>query len=122
MVEKIQLAVAAHFQSIEQQQAAEAAQPAEIEEQPGEAEQLTSEEAAPAEAASEQAVSEAAAPAEAAPEDSASEKLDAAAEQHIEVNQETSPNAAPDPAEVSSGEPSAPEDQTVEQKEKSTGE
>src|SRR6266700_7219728 len=107
MVEKIQLAVAAHFQSIEQQQAAEAAQPAELEEQPGEAGQLASEEAVPAEAA---------------PEESAPEKLDAAAEQHTEVNQETSPNAAPDPAEVPSGEPGAPEDQTVEQKEKSTGE
>src|SRR6266581_1738466 len=95
MVEKIQLAVAAHFQSIEQQQAAEAAQPAELEEQPGEAGQLASEEAVPAEAAP---------------------------EEHTEVNQETSPNAAPDPAEVPSGEPSAPEDQTVEQKEKSTGE
>ncbi len=107
MVEKIQLAVAAHFQSIEQQQAGEAAQPAELEEQPGEAGQLASEEAVPAEAA---------------PEESAPEKLDAAAEQHAEVNQETSPNAAPDPAEVPSGEPGAPEDQTVEQKEKSTGE
>jgi N utilization substance protein A len=112
MVEKIQLAVAAHFQSIEQQQAAEAAQPAELQEQPGEAGQLASEEAVPAEAA----------PAEAAPEESAPEELDAAAEQHTEVNQETSPNAAPDPAEVPSGEPGAPEDQTVEQKEKSTGE
>jgi len=107
MVEKIQLAVAAHFQSIEQQQAGEAAQPAELEEQPGEAGQLASEEAVPAEAA---------------PEESAPEKLDAAAEQHAEVNQETSPNAAPDPAEVPSGEPGAPGDQTVEQKEKSTGE
>ena len=38
MVEKIQLSVAAYFQSIEQQQAAEAAQPAETEEQPGETE------------------------------------------------------------------------------------
>src|SRR6202045_4734308 len=55
MVEKIQLSVAANFQSIEQQ-AVEGAQPAELEEQPGEAEQLASsegsvEEAAPAEAA-----------------------------------------------------------------------
>src|SRR6202045_4131321 len=38
MVEKIQLSVAAYFQSIEQQQAAEAAQPAETEEQTGETE------------------------------------------------------------------------------------
>src|SRR5689334_6546275 len=53
VVEKIQLAVAAHFQSIEQQQAAESAQPTElpteIEEQPGGAGPLASEEAAPAE-------------------------------------------------------------------------
>jgi N utilization substance protein A len=46
MVEKIQLSVAAHFQSIEQQQAAEAVQPAELEEQPGEAEQVAPEELA----------------------------------------------------------------------------
>src|SRR5579864_4581530 len=46
MVEKIQLSVAAHFQSVEQLQAAEAAQPgelaAELQEQPGEAAQLAS--------------------------------------------------------------------------------
>src|SRR5207253_6782430 len=45
MVEKIQLAVAGHFQSLEQQQGGEAAPPAALEEQPGEAE-LVSEEAA----------------------------------------------------------------------------
>src|ERR1700676_1253620 len=64
MVEKIQLSVAAHFQSLEQQQAGEGAPPAELEEHPGEAEQLASEEASVGEAA----------PAEAAPEE-----LDAAA-------------------------------------------
>src|SRR5438309_754762 len=73
MGEKIQLAVAGHFQSLEQQQAGgEAAPPAELEEQPGEAEQLASEEAAAQET-----------PAEAvAPETVAAEELDAAAEQH----------------------------------------
>jgi N utilization substance protein A len=48
MVEKIQLSVAAHFQSIEQQQAAEAVQPADIEEQPGEAEPVAEDLADPA--------------------------------------------------------------------------
>jgi N utilization substance protein A len=47
MVEKIQLSVAAHFQSIEQQQAAEAVQPADIEEQPGEAEPVAEDSADP---------------------------------------------------------------------------
>jgi N utilization substance protein A len=47
MVEKIQLAVAAHFQSLERQQSGEAAPPAEeLEEQPGEAAELASEEQA----------------------------------------------------------------------------
>src|ERR1700681_4300224 len=76
MVEKIQLPVAAHFQSLEQQQAGEVAPPAELEGQTGEPEQLASEEASVGEAA----------PAEAAPEE-----LDAAAEQFTEVNQEAAP-------------------------------
>jgi len=103
MVEKIQLAVAAHFQSIEQQQAAEAAQPAEPEEQPGEAEQVV---------ASEEAV----------PEGPAPEKLDAAPEQNTEGNQETLPHAAPDQVEVSPEKLGASEDETVEREEKSTEE
>lgn len=107
MVEKIQLSVAAHFQSLEQQQTAEAAPAADLEEQPGEAEQLASEEAGSEEAAAQEA---------------APEELEAAAEQHTEVNQDVSADAAPDPAEVSSGEPSASEDESVEGKEKSTGE
>ena len=107
MVEKIQLSVAAHFQSLEQQQTAEAAPSADLEEQPGEAGQL----------ASEKGASEEAAPQEAAPE-----KLEAAAEQHTEVNQDVSADAVPDRAEVSSGEPSASEDESAEGKEKSTGE
>src|SRR5689334_22579942 len=79
MVEKIQFAVAGHFQSLEQQQAAEATQPAELEEQPGEAEQL----------ASGEAVSE-----EAAPEEPAAPSLETAAEQDAEVAEEASVNAA----------------------------
>jgi len=61
MVDKIQLAVAAHFQSLEQQQSGEAAAgeavpPSEdLEEQPGEAEQLASEEGAAEEGGAEEA-------------------------------------------------------------------
>jgi N utilization substance protein A len=109
MVEKIQLSVAAYFQSLEQQQAAAEAGPAELEEQPGEAQQAASEEGMP----------EAPAP----------EELDAAAVQSAEVHQEASPDAVPDQAEASSEEstasaqePSASEDESVERKEKSTGE
>src|SRR5438445_363093 len=103
MVEKIQLAVAAHFQSIEQHQAPEAAQTAAREEQPGEAEQVV---------ASEEAV----------PEGPAPEKLDAAPEQNTEGNQETLPHAAPDQVEVSPEKLGASEDETVEREEKSTEE
>jgi N utilization substance protein A len=79
MVEKIQVAVAAHFQSIEQQQSGEAAPPAEeLEEQPGEAEQLASEEETVAEEGS-VAGEEAGA---AADEQAASASADAASEQH----------------------------------------
>jgi len=106
MVEKIQLSVAAHFQSIEQQ-AVEGAQPAGLEEQPGEAEQLASEEASVEEAA----------PAEAAPEE-----LDAAAEQHTEVNQEAAPQTQAEPVEAVSEEAGASENENVERKEKSTQE
>jgi N utilization substance protein A len=110
MVEKIQFSVAAYFQSLEQQQAAaEAGPPAELEEQPVEAQQLASEEGVP----------EAPAP----------EELDVAAEQSAEVHQEASPDAVPDQAEASSEEstasaqePSASENESVERKEKSTGE
>src|SRR5579872_4031916 len=88
MVEKIQLSVAAYFQSLEQQQAAaEAAPPAELEEQPGEAQQVASEEGMP--------------------EASVPEELDAAAEQSTEVSQEASPEAVPDQAETSSEESTA---------------
>src|ERR1700730_14589019 len=110
MVEKIQFSVAAYFQSLEQQQAAaEAGPPSELEEQPGEAQQLASEEGIP--------------------EASAPEELDAAAEESTEVSQEASPDAVPDQAEASSEEspasseePSASEDESVERKEKPTGE
>ena len=105
MVEKIQLSVAAHFQSIEQQ-AVEGAQPAELEEQPGEAEQL----------ASEGSVEEAA-PVEAAPEE-----LDIAAEQHNEVNQEAAPQTQAESVEAVSEEAGASESENVERKEKSTQE
>jgi transcription termination/antitermination protein NusA len=107
MVEKIQLAVAAHFQSIEQQQAADAAQPAELEEQPGEAEQLASEETSVEEAV----------PAEAAPDE-----LDTAAEQHSEVNQQAAPQTSGESVEAVSSESGASEGENVERKEKSTGE
>jgi N utilization substance protein A len=107
MVEKIQLSVAAHFQSLEQQQAGEGALPVELEEQPGEAEQLASEEAPVEEAA----------PAEAAPEE-----LDAAAEQFTEVNQEAAPQAQAESVEAVSEEAGSSETENVERKEKSTGE
>jgi N utilization substance protein A len=107
MVEKIQLSVAAHFQSLEQQQAGEGALPAELEEQPGEAEQLASEEASVEEAA----------PAEAAPEE-----LDAAAEQSTEVNHEAAPQTQAESVEAVSEEAGASEDENVERKEKSTQE
>jgi N utilization substance protein A len=106
MVEKIQLSVAAYFQSIEQQ-IVEGAQSAELEEQPGEAGQLASEEASVEEAA----------PAEAAPEE-----LDTAAEQSTEVNQEAAPQAEAESVEAVSEEAGASETENVEQKEKSTGE
>jgi len=106
MVEKIQLSVAAHFQSIEQQ-AVEGAQPAELEEQPGEAEQLASSEGSVEEAA----------PAEAAPEE-----LDTAAEQHTEANQEAAPQTQAESVEAISEEAGASEDENVERKEKSTQE
>jgi transcription termination/antitermination protein NusA len=114
MVEKIQLAVAGHFQSLEQQGGGEATSPAEPEEQPGEAQQLASEEAAAQETLAEEAVSGEAVP----------EELEAGAEQHIgaEANQETSPDAAPVQSETSSEEPGASEEESAEQKEKSTGE
>jgi N utilization substance protein A len=107
MVEKIQLSVAAYFQSLEQQQAAaEAGPPVELEEQTGEAQQAASEEGMP--------------------EASAPEELDAAAEQSTEVNQEASPDAVPaassEESDAPSEEPSASEDESVERKEKSTGE
>src|SRR6202030_1580080 len=104
MVEKIQLSVAAHFQSIEQQ-AVEGAQPAELEEQPGEAEQLASSEGSVEEAA----------PAEAAPEE-----LDTAAEQHTEANQEAAPQTQAESVEAVSEEAGASENENVERKEKST--
>src|SRR3984893_8199709 len=107
MVEKIQLSVAAHFQSLEQQQAGEVAPPPELEEQPGEAEQLASEEASVGEAA----------PAEAAPEE-----LDAAAEQSTEVNQEAAPQTQAESVEAVSEEAGSSETEDVERKEKSTGE
>jgi N utilization substance protein A len=74
MVEKIQLAVTAHFQSLEQQQSAESGQTAaleELEEQPGEAEELVSEEAAAQQVAP--------------------EERNASAEQDTDANQEASP-------------------------------
>src|ERR1700719_376974 len=104
MVEKIQLSVAAHFQSIEQQ-AVEGAHPAELEEQPGEAEQLASSEGSVEEAA----------PAEAAPEE-----LDTAAEQHTEANQEAAPQTQAEAVEAVSDEAGASENENVERKEKST--
>ena len=102
MVEKIQLAVAAHFQSIEQQQAADSGQPAELEERPSGAEQVVSEEAEP--------------------EESAPEELEAAAEQYTEGKQEALPNAAPNQADLASEETGASEGESVERKEKSTEE
>jgi transcription termination/antitermination protein NusA len=105
MVEKIQLSVAAHFQSLEQQQAGEVAPPAELEEQPGEAEQLASEEASVDEAA---------------PSNAAPEELDAAAEQYTEVNQEAAPQTRGESVEAVSEQ--AGEAENVERKEKSTGE
>jgi transcription termination/antitermination protein NusA len=120
MVEKIQLAVAGHFQSLEQQQGGgEATPPAELEEQPGEAEQLASEVAVAEEAVAPETSSEEAVSGEVVPE-----KLDAAAEQHVEAeaSEETSPDAAPRQSEASSEEPGASEEENAEQKEKSTGE
>src|SRR5438309_729829 len=102
MVEKIQLAVAAHFQSIEQQQAAEAGQPTELEQRPSEAVQVVSEEAAP--------------------EESAPGELEVAAGQYTEGNQEASPNAAPNQPDLASEETGASEGESVERKEKSTEE
>jgi transcription termination/antitermination protein NusA len=107
MVEKIQLAVAAHFQSIEQQ-AVEGAQPAELEEQPGEAEQLASQEAPVEEAA--------------APEGVAPEELDVAAEQYTEVNQEAAPQTSKESVEAISEDAGTSEEENVERKEKSTQE
>ena len=109
MVEKIQIAVAGYFQSLEQQQAGgEASPPVELEEQPGGAEQLASEEAGAQEAP---------------PEEVVPRELDAAAEQHTEAeaNEQTSPGAVPHQSEASS-EPGASEEESAEQKEKSTGE
>jgi transcription termination/antitermination protein NusA len=120
MVEKIQLAVAGHFQSLEQQQGGgEATPPGELEEQPGEAEQLASEVAVAEEAVAHETSSEEAVSGEVVPE-----KLDAAAEQHVEAeaSEETSPDAAPRQSEASSEEPGASEEENAEQKEKSTGE
>ena len=111
MVEKIQLAVAAHFQSIEQQQA-EAAHagelPADLEEQPGEAAQLASEETVTEEppAAEEQGEAvEGQAGAVSEPEDSA-------------IAQEAAPDhAAPAESESSSEEPARAEHTGEEPKE-----
>jgi N utilization substance protein A len=133
MVEKIQLSVAAHFQSLEQQQVAgEAAPPAELEEQPGEAEQLASEEpvaegAVPEEldAAAEQytEVDQEAAPQSAADSAGAApQESNAVAEQNTEVNQEAAPQPATDHVENASADAGASDDETIEQKEKSRGE
>jgi len=103
MVEKIQLAVAGHFQSIEQQQAADSTQAPEVQEQPGEAEQLASEEGAPQEAVPE------------VPEETLPQVLDASAEQHAETSDEASPAPTPEQPEGSSDE----REESVEGKPKS---
>jgi N utilization substance protein A len=108
MVERIQLAVAAHFQSIEQQQAAESGQPAGLEGQPGEAEQLASGEVAPEEPAEQSA----------AGEDAGATSEEAAPELSPDQATDQAPQAEASSEESVTGS----EDQGVEPKEKSTGE
>jgi hypothetical protein len=105
MVEKIQLAVAAHFQSLEQQQSGESAQPAaleELEEQPGEAEELVSEGAAP--------------------EEPAPDKQGASAEQYNEAGKQASVESPSSQNETAVEESAASENENVEGEKKATHE
>jgi hypothetical protein len=106
MVEKIQLSVAAHFQSLEQQQA-EVPPSEEVEEQPGEAADLQSEEAGAQDGPASGDYSEgetAEQQAAAAPGEDSPAQVEAAAEEDPAPDAAESPNTDKDQKEKSAEE------------------